>query len=1330
GPNPTYTFQTADTTGVILTVTNSNGCQNTVLVQDVVAVREGPVADFSVDVNSACSPPLTVNFTNNSQANGATNPTYEWLFPGGIVSGGGSSFIGTTPPPVTYNADGQYDVTLIISDVGGCEDTLIIPNMIGIGGVTASFTPSATTICLGDPITFTNTSSGGVTSLGWNFGETPGTNATGILPTYTYTAPGTYTVTLEANNAQCGDTLVQTNLITVEPRPTAAFMADRLQDCQPGNPFSFTDQSTDATNWAWDFDDGSPISTQQNPNHTFTTFGSFDVTLVVSNAQGCVDSTSITIDIAPPNAGFNINPTEGCVPLTVNVTDGSTSPVDPIVSWEWSFPGGAPNTAATQNAQTVYNNPGNYSIRLVITTQNGCTDTLRRNNAVMAGTPPMVDFTVDKDTVCINEDITFTSTFTDSLWNYEWDFMYEAPGAFSPNSSNPTTTYADTGFFSIGLIIENQGCRDTLIIDSMVYVSPPDARFFPSEPVVCGLPASVSFADSSIGPIDQYEWFVNGNPYSTAATPPDLTINTPGSFFITQVVTYTPTGCTDTATALVSAGNPIADFESADTVGCKRHRADFVNLSQDANSYFWSFNFPNAGFSSTAQDPFRIYQETGIYSVRLIATDIFGCTDTLVRDNYIRVIGPEPDFSFTPDGGCPPLSVAFSDSSTSFQTTINGWLWDFGDNNTSNLQNPTHLYTAAGSYDVKLTVFDDAGCSDSLTIPNAINVTLPQPSFTIDDDSTCSGNLVNFASTSLGLGPLTYFWDFGDGNGTSILPSPSYAYQDTGSYDVKLIVTDANGCVDSITVPNAVYIEPFQANFGGNPRIAVCPPLTTTFTDSTIGNVVAWDWDFGDQTGSSLQDPQHVYFAPDLYTVTLIATHEDGCMDTLTRQDYVQLNGPNGTFTVDPPNVCLGDTICVTAIVRGTDVATIDYKDGSPTILAGLNGTIDTIQDCRVYALAGKYFPQIVLQDAQGCAFTLNSADSVTVYNLPQADISPQDTTGCLPFSVPFTDNSIDGDTTISAWFWDFGDGDTSILQNPVHIFNQDTVWDVSLVVTDDNGCVDTAVTTVTTYQGTIGDFAATDSFGCAPFTVTFSDASSNLPPTNWTWIFGDGDTLTGVSNPTHTYQNNGVYTVTLIVDDALGCSDTVVKTDYINLMQPEAIVYASSVIGCNPVTLTFFGDSTVTDTVIDQYEWCLLNLNTGGLDCQITTVDSIDFVFTMGGDYAMILTVTDRFGCTDISDTLNVTITTRTVPNPLSLINVSVLSDTSAEVIFEPYPDANFVQYRIMRADQSGNFIPVGDIFDQNTTTFIDSDPSISFENQPYCYKVLVQNDCDEFSV
>ena len=714
--------------------------------------------------------------------------------------------------------------------------------------------------------------------------------------------------------------------------------------------------------------------------------------------------------------------------------------------------------------------------------------------------------------------------------------------------------------------------------------------------------------------------------------------------------------------------------------------------------------------------------------------DAFGCRDTMVKNNYIDVWGPTVNFTATPVGGCPPLAVQFTDATvTTSATTAIGWEWDFGDNSpVSTAQNPSHNYLATGSYTVKLTVTDDQGCIDSLEIPNFISVTFPTPSFTVLDDSTCAGNQVVFNNTSQGTG-LSFFWDFGDGIGTSTLASPTYAYADTGFYDVKLIATDVNGCIDSITISNAIYIEEFTANFGGDPTVGICPPLNTQFTDSTIGNVVGWNWNFGDAFGlSQLQNPAYVYFQPGSFDVQLIATHEDGCQDTLVRSNYVQLAGPNGTFIIDPPNACLGDSICITAITTGAALATVDFRDGNVDVISNLTGIADTIYSCHLYQNPGEYSPVIVLQDAQGCIFTLTTPDTTTIYSLPVATISPMDTVGCLPFDVPFVDASIMGDSAINQWSWTFGDGDTSIVQNPLHTYLVDSIYQVSLIVTDINGCVDSTTTTVTAYEGTIADFEVSDTLGCAPIAINFSDLSFNVPATDWTWIFGDGDTITGVANPVHTYLTDSIFTVTLIVSDAFGCSDTLVRPNYIDLRHPEASLYSSVTQGCNPLIVTFYGDSSTSRSPIVQYEWCLTDLNTGVVNCQTTTVDSIDINFLDPGNFEMTLSITDDLGCSDTTSGVNLNIDPRMIPPPIDILNVSVVSDESVLITWEPYAGVDFVDYAVYRVDlmDSTAFTLLANITDQNTTTFLETGTGLDTRNNSYCYKVLVQNLCLEYSI
>ena len=1331
--NPTIVFDEAGTFNLVLTVTDENGCSSTSAFPNILEVYQAPDLDFSADAVASCSPPLTVNFTNTTQQNGAQNLSYIWQFPGGDPI----SSTAENPPSVTYDADGTYDVTLILSSANGCRDTLSRSGFIGIGGVTASMEASVQEVCAGDPVQFTNTSTGGVDNVQWDFGD--GNTSNQRNPTHIYDSVGVYTVSLQANNPDgCGDMVTENNFIRVTERPQADFTVNLPPTCNLPATATFQDISTNAVSWEWDFGDGSPVSTDRNPSHTYTSYGDFEVSLVVTSPSGCSDTLSVpgAVSILQPVADFRGPGRQGCIPLTVTFQDSSTSAVDPIVSWQWDFDGANPATSTEQNPTVEFTDKGRYTISLIVETSSGCRDTLTRNNYVRAGTPPSGAITVTDSVVCVNEPLMFTSLLPaledTSDWEFQWDFEYEE-GDFTEMSTenDPGHVYQDTGTYSVALIIDNIGCEDTIIRENWIVVGPPRAQFTLSDQVICTLPSTVTITDESIGPADVYEWYLNDVLFSNNVTPPPLTIADTGAYIVKLIVENTATGCIDSALQAINAGNPVADFIASDTRGCRTLVVDFQNTSQNASSFFWLLD-ENGDRRSQLASPLISFPDTGFYTITLFAADVFGCVDTLVRTDHIEVIGPYAEYTPDPPTGCPPLPVQFNDFSVASGTSnLTGWQWDFGDpsspDNTSTLQNPTHTFDTAGTYTITLIVTDTEGCTDTLMRPD-VEVTFPELDFEVSDDSTCAGNVLTFNNLSQGTG-LQFTWDFGDGS-TSDQESPLHAYADTGSYTVRLVATDVNGCTDSLIRINYIYIESFSADFIGDPLVGICPPLNTAFTNLSEGNIATYSWDFGDGIGqSALVNPGYTYLDPGIYDVTLIATHEDGCTDERFRPEYVEIGGPIGEFIIDTLGVCLGSPINLTIVSDKACTLTIDYRDGTveQRTASCVPGQIDTTRVSHLYQVVDAYSPVVLLQDATGCPFTIEVPDSIRVFPAPQADFGPVDTTGCVPFVVPFRDASVEGDAVISEYFWDFGDGVTANGANPMHVYTEINNYTVQLRVEDLNGCTDSAFTSVNATDGIIANFTASDTFSCAPLAITFTDLSFNGNPSSWFWDFGDGTSSTD-RNPVHTYQQDGRYTVSLIVTDALGCEDTLVKQDYIYLRHPVAEAQSSLDFACAPVTLTFTSDNTLTDTLISKYQWCVTSLANGITDCITSNTDSVDYEFTEPGDYEMLVIVSDAVGCIDSSDVVPITISDRGVPEPLDIRYVTVLSDTSAELSFEPYPETDFVDYAIYRID--GN-VPtlIANITDQNATLFVDSSPALDFSQQSYCYKVLVQNSCLEYS-
>ena len=247
-------------------------------------------------------------------------------------------------------------------------------------------------------------------------------------------------------------------------------------------------------------------------------------------------------------------------------------------------------------------------------------------------------------------------------------------------------------------------------------------------------------------------------------------------------------------------------------------------------------------------------------------------------------------FTRTPSAGAPPLSVAFTDTSTvGGAAVINTWLWDFGDGNTSALPNPTHIYVAAGTYTVSLTVGDTVRSLSSVKSGVLVTVTavvagsatarftrtpnagqMGATSFSFTDTSTVTGDAVI----------NTWLWDFRDGS-TSALQNPTHVYATAGVYRPRLTVTDSvRGYSSTWTGPDTtVSVAPptptIEADFSGSTGGGHAP-LSVVFTDASLeaggANIDGWLWDFGDGTTSTAQNPTHIYTASGVYRPRLTVT--------------------------------------------------------------------------------------------------------------------------------------------------------------------------------------------------------------------------------------------------------------------------------------------------------------------------------------------------------------------------------------------------------------------------------------------------------------------------
>jgi PKD repeat protein len=259
----------------------------------------------------------------------------------------------------------------------------------------AGFTGTPVTGTTPLKVQFTDTSTNAPTSWSWSFGDGSTVNATVKNPLHTYTAAGTYTVTLTAKNAAGSTVTTRTKYITVTAAPTAPVAGFTGTPVSGTSPLKvqFTDTSTNApTSWSWSFGDGSTVNaTVKNPLHTYTTAGTYTVTLTAKNAAGSGKVTKtgyikVTSAVSPPTAQFTGNITSGKAPLAVQFTITSISARSDITSGTWDVNNDGKIESTIRNPLYTYQNPGNYTVKLTLTNTDG-TGTIVKTNYIKVVPP-------------------------------------------------------------------------------------------------------------------------------------------------------------------------------------------------------------------------------------------------------------------------------------------------------------------------------------------------------------------------------------------------------------------------------------------------------------------------------------------------------------------------------------------------------------------------------------------------------------------------------------------------------------------------------------------------------------------------------------------------------------------------------------------------------------------------------------------------------------------------------------------------------------------------------------------------------------------------------
>ena len=1088
--------------------------------------------------------------------------------------------------------------------------------------------------------------------------------------------------------------------IDVQSLPTVNYTHDSIFCLNVGHPINNT--TTTVQNHYWTISNGT-TSNLYSPVFNLNTVGFYDLNYIAETSAGCKDSMKTSFEVlAPPTASYSV-PDSGCGPLLVDFTNNSTGK---YVDYLWDL--GFENHLGTDSISTdtvpsdqsypasLYFDTTYYSS---LTVTNVC-GVATQNTEIISMPMPVSRFGLLSNVGdCLSGSVTLANNSYGLPDAYYWDF---GDGTFGTNSDTIFDHYYAPGngnsFFNIVMSVTNECGTDTTT--ETVTIAPSNlVAFFSVDTTVGCVPFTVDFNQFTVNGSNNQSWDFDDGNFSNLYSP-SHTFTDSGTYQVSLAVSNACNFDTAYKTIRVNS-SPNIEFNVIDDTLCAGSVFQFNNLSDNGISNNWDFGDSTYSYIT---NPTHIFTDSGNYRVILTGSSLTNNCEAY--DSVDLVVLPYPVITATSDtsNGCIPLPVNFSSTVNS----VGYYLWDFGDGNTSTVDNPTHTYTSDGYYSVNVRFEDFSGCVDSFDF-DIIPHPVPSPSFIPIQLDTCVLPInYNFQNNSIGAS--SYNWDFGDGN-NSINTLPDNSYISSGNYTIKLVASNTYGCSDSIT--SSIFVKPVtNAQFNAVPLDTCKLPANYSLVNNSTGSI-AYIWDFGDGSTSNLPNLNHSYSSDGNYQISLITMNSFGCFDT----SYVEINVlpvPSLGFNYTQLDTCsVPSNFSFQNTSTGGNSYLWDFGDGlfspvySPLHTFSSDGTYNVkISGSNIFGCSDSLIQPVIVNPIPVAQFTAIQLDTCVIpasYSLVNSSVgaifnswdlgngaSSNSTNfnysytssgsydisllvmnqfGCLDSltssvnvspvpQVSFNYAKLDScilpsnysftntSTGGNSYLWSFDTIANSIQNNPFFSFNDDGIYQVSVLATNSLGCSDSAIDYINVSPIPIANFSLDTTIGCEPFNAIFTNNSqySNF----YNWDFNDGNTGSFL-NGSHVFQNSGNYTVKLVVEDVNGCKDSIFENVNVYPSPVSNYTYTAT----DPCYLPINVDFSNTSTGGNSFQWDFGN-------GQLTTFTNPSTIYDSVGIYNIQLISGNSYNCYDTLNN-NFNVFYNQVPNALLNFDESIcLRDTS----------------------------------------------------------------------
>ncbi|MBI2968123.1 MAG: PKD domain-containing protein [Bacteroidetes bacterium] len=1203
----------SDTGNYIVSVTFANGCGNDTTLRDTINIIDNLGFEnfpwLSIDANmSTVCPGDNVNFWTDWGF-----AQYIWNFGDGspLYNSGTDTYVNHT-----FSAYGNFNVSVTITNNCGIDTTMSIGvSVVNNAPVIGNFNLNINTSPACPNQTISVSTNYGYKQYSWNFGDgSPVITGKYASIEHNYSDTGNYNVTVTIFN-NCGsdtaisDIVVISNNVGFPNDPWFSINVDNSPSCPDANiffnaPFGYA-------NYLWDFGDSTPtIGAPLNQlNHKYDTAGNYTVSVVITNHCGIDTTLSASVIISDStwfgNFGSNVNPNTACPGQTISMGTQYG-----FYRYKWNFGDGTPVDSTTNTAwiNHIYSIAGTFTFSVTITSYCGI-DTVVTGTVTIDSTitiPSYSDIDINYTPACPGQEISFSADGGNK--SYLWNFGDGSP-QYASDYGWAEHAYLNVGVYPVSLFITNYCGFDTTLLDTVKILNnvgfPGNLSTYVWPVPVC--PNDEVNMDVSSG-YASYYWDFDDSTSAAGSSWANHAYDSAGIYYPTVTITnHCGIDTTLTFTVTVDANTQVPanlTLSSSVPMTCPGDQVRFDINGSNFALYVWTFGDGDTSITFS-DEVFHTYDTAGVYSVSVTVFNGCGNYQTFYSGIIVDGNAPVPpglDIFIPVTEACPGDEIQFiaSNGSASYS-----YIWNFGDGtiDTSDAGN-SHIYSDTGEFTISLTATN--GCGNSYTTTGQISISdsivpvMGNDSWGTPDDNQggCPGDAILFYFWGTGQN----LWDFGDG-WTDVATEPlvvedgfvitiiKHAYADTGSYKVKLTLTNACGfsTTDSfnLVVANNLLVsgdflveEP--VNQGG---YTTCQPIKFL---AIGGETYSWNFGDGDTLTTINTTTTHIYSTPGTYSVSVLITN--GCGNSTTMTTLVTVYEV-GSATV---NVNLISPVTCNNGNNGSAEATV--IGGEPPFNYLWSDNAAQTNSTATGLESGTYF--VTVTDNFGCMGT----GSYTMAN--PAPMALNDSV--ISSSCGSGDGAIfiavsSGGTPPFSYLWSTNDS-TQLAEGL-------TSGVYYVLVTDSNGCSafsevavnDSGAPVITVdgtnivscYGGINGGISVTASGGISPFT----------------YLWSNGSTLED-----QTSLAAGTYLLT--VADAAGCNGIAVAS----VAQPAIISLSFSTVG------TGCGTSNGTATVLPgggtgafTYLW---DNNTNDQTTQTAT----------GLPYGTFdITVTDANGCTSV---------------------------------------------------------------------------------------------------